>query len=148
MSTTEARVLVPAVQTSEILGSTHSINSIQPENTTSTRRTHSKFCQHSEYSSYPSVNIFCKQMEMELSNRCTNGQNILHTPSILRIFRVLRVFVVSTDGMRLVRAVPAVQSPETLEVQGKSTVSNPKILRVSAVLNLEILRVPAVFRST
>ena len=68
---------------------------------------------------------------MKLSNRCTIGRIILHTPSTLRIFRVLRALAaVPTDEMRAVRAVTAVQTPEILEVQGVTTVSSAEILRV------------------
>ena len=115
MSTTEARVdAVSAVQTSEILEVLKSINSVQPKNTASTRRLFilPKYCQHSKYSSCPSVNLSCKQMGMKLSNQCINDRSVLHTPSILRIFGVLRGFAVPTDEMRPVRAVPAVLNPK------------------------------------
>ena len=57
-------------------------------------------------------------MGMRWSNRCTIGRSVVHSPSILCIWRVLRALAEPTDEMRLVRAAPAVQSHEILQVQG------------------------------
>ena len=107
MSTTEARVqAAPAVQTSEILGSTQEYQQY------STRKyyeyslyTLPKFCQHSKYSSCPSVNIFSIQVGMELSNGCTNGRIILHTPEYTANIPSIPSIAAPTDEMRPVRAV-------------------------------------------
>ena len=140
MSTTEARVqAAPAVQTSEILGSTQEYQQY------STRKyyeyslyTLPKFCQHSKYSSCPSVNIFCKQMGMELSKLCTNGRIILHTPSVTANVQSTPRFR-STNGRNAAstcstRSTEPCNSLEILEVEGVSTVSNPDILRVRKYL--------------
>ena len=129
MSTREARVhSVPPVQTSAVLEVLES-----SKQQYSTRKCYESLYvlpehyQHSKYSSGPSSNIFCKRMGMELSDRCTNGRIMLHTRSIQRIFRVLRVLAVPTDEMRPVRAVPAVQNPEILgRVMGYPQYRSPK----------------------
>ena len=96
--------------------------------------------------------------------------NLFILPSVLGLVRVFWHFecsqyirAVPTDETRPVLAVPAVLSPEILEVQGVSSATNPEIVRVrkypqyrtklralpvSAVHKPEILRVhevPAVF---
>ena len=78
------------------------------------------------------VNVFCSVMGMKLSTRCTDGPSILDigTPSIVGM---LRVFWYSesqyeqccpTDEILpilVLAAVPTVQNPKILDVQGVST---------------------------
>ena len=66
-----------------------------------------------------------------------DGGSILHTPSILGIFRVLSILVLRALAVRVVPpdenlpvlAVPAVQNSEIFEVGRASTLTNPAILR-------------------
>ena len=83
-----------------------------------------------------SVNVLCKTMGMKSSTRCSS---ILNTPSA-SIYSQHEQYhngrnTASACSTRntsrpVVFAVPAVQNPAMLEVQGESTVSNPEILRV------------------
>ena len=107
-----------------------------------------KYCQHSKYSSCPSVNLSCKQMGMKLSNQCINDRSVLHTPSILRIFGVLRGFAVPTDEILPVLDTTAVTAG-TCRVSTAVTNLSKLVLRVRKYPQYpEILRVLAVSAHT
>ena len=128
MSTAEATRSTRSTHTQNTL-ILKTINFIQPENTTSIRRIYSRNTASTRHTPV----AFCKQMGMELSNRCTNGQIILLTLSIHTAHIQSTPSTRSTNGRNASTTCSSRSTDMTLkclEVHGVSTVSNPEILRV------------------
>ena len=105
--------------------------------------------------SRPVSNCASHETPWKLSNRCTNGRIILLTPSIHAAHIQSTPSTWSANGQNAASTCSTRSTDRTLkylEVQGVCTASieprNTACPEVSAVLNLEILRALAVFRST